>query len=472
MNLIEFRQAFVSIAAIAAVCTLVDLAAPHDAAAAESGTHENTLLDQIQEILSRDGPYSRKLLAPLTELGLLYREEDDYSFALTTLERAIQVVRINDGLHTLDQVPLVRQLIRIEQERGNASGAWDRQQKLLALLRRHPNDLRVVPVLREIAGRQMVVLGEVLAGERPPEVTLGCFYKEWPRGDEGSCNAGSKKTVVQGMLAEAQRNYADAISVMLREGLYGSDELRALELEVLRGVDLLRTRYYQGGSVRPVPMVPASIGSRSIEPWRSRVAPVVELAEWDFPYPSAGRLFDSDDEGNVVTKHTHLMDPYHRGRQSLRRLYAYGAASEGSSLSQANAVVQMADWDLLYSHNGQAVQSYEAAHEMLEQAGAPEASIDQLFAPPTPVVLPAFQPNPLANDAGRDPTGHIDVAFEITKYGRGRAVEFLDEANAPPPEKQRLLNLIKSNRFRPRLMDGEFADAAPVRMRYYLYDRG
>lgn len=473
MNWLEVRQALMSTAATTAMFALAALASPQYSSAAESNNgHEQALLDQIQEILSRDGPYSRELLAPLTNLGLLYREEDDFSFALATLERAVQVVRINNGLHTLEQVPLVRQLVRIEEERGNHPGAWDREQKLLALLRRHPDDLRIVPVLREIAGKQMAVLGAVLAGKRPPEVILGCFYKESPMRDDGSCHAGSKKTVVQGMLAEAQRNYADAIGVMLRQGLFGSDELRALELEVLRGVDLLRSRYYQGGFVRPVPMVPASIGSRSVEPWRSRMAPVAELAAWDFPYSSASHLLESDDSSHAVTRHTQLMDPYHRGRQSLRRLYAYGAASAEPSLSQADAVVQIADWDLLYSHNGQAVESYEAVHEMLEQAGAPQASIEQLFAPSTPVVLPAFQPNPLAGDAARDPTGHIDVAFEITKYGRGRAVEFLDAANAPETAKQQLLNLIKSNRFRPRITDGEFADAAPVRMRYYLYERG
>ena len=131
--------------------------------------------------------------------------------------------------------------------------------------------------------------------------------------------------------------------------------------------------------------------------------------------------------------------------------------------------MQIADWDLLYSHNGKAVESYAAAHAMLEQAGAPQAFIEQLFAPPTPVVLPAFQPNPLASDRGRAPTGHIDVMFEITKYGRGRSVELLDAANATDTAKERLLNLIKSKRFRPRVIDGEFAAATPVRMRYYLY---
>ncbi len=467
---LEIRQALMSIAATAAVVTLAAVASPRDAAASDSDEPEQVLLDQIQEILSRDGPYSRNLLAPLTNLGLLYVEGDDYSFALTTLERAIQVVRINSGLHTLDQVPLVRQLIRIEEERGNHSGAWEREQHLLSLLRRHPDDLRTVPVLREIAGKQMAVLGAVLAGKRPPEVILGCFYKQWPAQDAGSCHAGSKKTVVQGMLAEAQRNYADAIGIMLRQGLFGSDELRALEIEVLRGVDLLRSRYYQGGSTRPIPMVPGYVGASSIEPWRSRIAPVAELADWTPPpQTSSALLLDSDDNGHVATRHLHLMDPYYRGRQSLRRLYAYRAASSGSSLSQADAAVQIADWDLLYSHNSKAVESYAAAHAMLEQAGASKTSIEQLFAPPTPVVLPAFQPNPLASDGARAPTGHIDVRFEITKSGRGRAVELLDAATATDTAKERLLTLIKSKRFRPRTSDGEFAAATPVLMRYYLY---
>jgi hypothetical protein len=338
-------------------------------------------------------------------------------------------------------------------------------------VRRHPDDVRTVPVLREIADKQMDRLGAVLAGKRPPQVVLGCFYKQWPSLDEGSCTAGSKRNVVQGMLAEAQRNYADAIRVMLRQGLYDSDELRALELEVLRGVDLVRSIYYRGRSY-PLPMVPGALAAESIEPWRSRIAPVAELAAWELPYPSE-RAFDRGDDGQGVTKHVQLMDPYHRGRQSLRRLYAYGAAASSDSLlQQADAAVQLADWDLLYSHNGQAVESYAATYDMLAGAEVPPSWIDELFAPPTPVVLPAFQPNPLAPDDERAATGHIDVAFEITKYGRGRAIVFLGDENASDVAKRRLESLIRYHRFRPRVLDGKVADAAPVSVRYYLYEHG
>jgi hypothetical protein len=219
-------------------------------------------------------------------------------------------------------------------------------------------------------------------------------------------------------------------------------------------------------------MVPGVVAAESIEPWRSRIAPVAELADWELPYPDE-RSLDSGVSGNVVTRHVHLMDPYHRGRQSLRRLYAYeAAASSGSLLQQADAVVQLADWDLLYSHNGQAVDNYAVAYDMLAEAKVAPASIDQLFAPATPVVLPAFQPNPLVPDEQRASTGHIDVAFEITKYGRGRAIEFLGAENASNDALRRLESIIKYNRFRPRVMDGEVAESAPVSVRYYLYEQG
>ena len=451
-----------TVAAWAAAATLALLAAPCEAA--ESGDDE-PFLGQIQEILSRDGPYSIDLLEPLTRLAVLYRESDDLSFALASLEQAVQILRVNRGLHTLDQVPLVRQIIRIEEARGNAEGAWDRQQDLLALLRRYPHDLRIVPVLRELADEEMKVLNEFIDHEKPPEVVFGCFYQEWPGSDAGDCHAGSRRTVVQGLLAEAQRNYADAIGVLLHHGLYDSEELRELELDLLRGVDLLRSLYDSNRSYPP-PMVPGFLGASSIEPWRSRIAPIAALAQW-----KARQLEVSapPNSGNSATKHVRLMSPYHRGRESLRRLYQYDTASGRPLVSQVESLVRLADWDLLYSRNGRAVDAYAAAYRMLEQAGASPSSIERLFAPPTPVVLPAFQPNPLANDAGQA-GGYVDVAFEITRYGRARAIEVRRAENAAEGALDRLVGIVKSSRFRPRVTDGAFSDTAPVLVRYYVRD--
>jgi hypothetical protein len=465
MFLVELRQALKLIAAAATLFAPIVVLTPWLATAVEVDGDDDRLLRQVQETLSREGPNSLALLDPLMALGVLYEASDDHVLALATLERAVHIVRVNSGLHSLEQVPLVLRLIGIEEALGNAAGAWDREQSLLTLVRRHLDDLRVVPVLRDIADKQMSVLAAVLAGKHPPQVVLGCFYQEWPVLDGGSCNAGTRKTVVQGMLGEAQRNYADAIGVMLHNGLFDSDELRELELKILRGVDLLRAR----NNSNPIPMVPAYVGVANLEPWRSRMAPVLALADWDLPAaPRQGRQNAAN--SHFVIRHVEMMDPYQRGRQSLQRLYAYGTASSSPPRAQADAVVQLADWDLLHSHNGQAVGAYAAAYAMLEEAGDAEASIAQLFAPSLPVVLPAFQPNPLAPNEARPATGHIDVAFEITQYGRARGVEIRDAANAGGEALDRLISLVKSNRFRPRATAGQFADATPVVLRYYLYE--
>jgi hypothetical protein len=383
--------------------------APKCAAAAEAGARpERQLIETIQQITADDGENAIALLEPLTSLIGLYQEGGDDALAAVAIERSQQIVRVNNGLHTLDQLPYVRQLIRIEEQRGNHAAAWELEQDLLALVRRYPDDLRTVGVFREVAERQMDLMGRYLAGQKPPQLYLGCYYG-------GNCNSGSREGVVRRMLADAQRNYWDAITVMLRNEQYASDELRDLELHLLRGTDLVRTLYDQS-------QAHAGYGA------------------------------------------------YHRGRQSLRRLYGYGAVRNAPAVQQVGALVQMADWELLYSRHGDAVDVYERAVAILRNTDGAATGMEDLFVPELPVVLPAFQPNPLARDESKDATGHVDVAFDITKYGRGRAVEILGAANVTRDAQHRLVSLIMNSRFRPRPSDGAFDRASRVAVRYYVYD--
>ncbi len=382
-------------------------AAPMCAAAAESdASAERQLIETIQQIIYSDGEHAAALLEPLTSLIVLYQESGNAAAAAVAIERARQIVRVNNGLHTLEQLPYFQQLIRIEEARGNHAAAWDFEQDLLALVRRYPSDLRTVEVFREVADRRMDVMGRYLAGQKPPELYLGCYYG-------GACESGSRERVVQSMLADAQRNYWNAITVMLRNEQYSSDELRYLELDLLRGTDLVRTMYDQSQN-----------------------------------YSAA----------------------YYRGRQSLRRLYGYGAVRNAPTVQQVEALVQMADWELLFSRHGNAVDAYELAVAILRNADGASITMERLFVPELPVVLPAFQPNPLARDESKDATGHIDVAFDITKYGRGRAVEILDAANATRDAQHRLVRLIMNSRFRPQPSNGVFDRSSRVAMRYYVYD--
>ncbi len=473
--MVSFR-ALVTMRGAAVAMLLASLIASATAGAIEKedeyAERERQLLDQVQAIESRNGRYSAEMLDALRGLILLYRENDQYSSAITALTSALQVVRVSQGLYSLEQVPLIFQQIYVEEAHGHDSEVWRLEQELLTLVRRHPDDLRAAEALHEMADRQMAVLDRVLAGEGHPNIVFGCFYKLWPKTQSGSCLGGSRRTAVQGMLAEAQRNYSAAITNLLRNGRQDSGELRELEMKIVRGIYMVQTLYEEQHSRmgKPMPLVPSYVGAESIEPWRSRMAPIVELAGWELPYPSMGAL-DERESPKAETRHVRIMDPYHRGRQSLRRLYAYAAAASSTPLAQADSALQIADWDLLHSNNGLAVERYELIHAMLEEAGVAQASIEQLFAPPTPVVLPAFEPNPLAPDETRTASGYLDVGFEITRFGKSRGVKILAESNATEAAKRDLVSMITYSQFRPRPSDGQLGGTSSVVVRYYLYEQ-
>jgi len=448
---------------------ILALAAAQYAAALEPAADPQQLaFERVQEVLATSGAYSPDLMEPLTRLIVLYVESGEDDLAAVAIERAVQIVRVNNGLHSLDQAPLIQQLIRIEEGRGRANVAWDLEKSLLTLVRRHPDDLRTMPILRDMGDKYMGLLDAFVAGEKPPQIEIGCFYKETIKAD-GTCSAGRRSTVVHGLLGEAQRHYSDAIGVMLRNELYGSEELRDLEMQLLRVVAALRL-FDAEPEQSHLTYVPRYAGAQSMEPWRSRSAAITELATWT-PPPTSDAPTEADSAAWLGQHDARLNHSYYRGLQSLGRLYSYAATTAGPTSPQlADTVVQMADWELLYSHHSQAVELYARAYAMLEESGATGEPIAKLFAPPIPAVLPTFQPNPLAADDTREPKGHIDVGFEITKYGRARKIDILGSENAADGDITRLDKLVATSRFRPRLTDAGSPDATPVVVRYYLYD--
>jgi len=478
--MVAVRNAVRSITALLASIVLV---APRLAAsdAAAYGEQQREILVAIEEIEAREGPYSAALGDELARLIVLYLENEEHALALVAIERALQVARANKGLYSLEQVPLMKLRLESEEALGNHEAVWSLEQELLKLARRHPDDPESVPVLKYVADRQKEVLARVVgSNEIPPQVILGCYYDLWATNLGKHCpRAGSRATVVQGMLADAERNYADAIAVLLRNEAYASEELRELEMELVRGAQLIHEEYEHKGNRGitgtrtknevPVPLVPWRPAAEAIEPWRSRMAPIMALADWELPYGSAGtpeaRFLEPGEPRDA-----RFRAPYYRGRQSLRRLFAYSVAAGSASAARASAIVAIADWDLLFSNNGLAAEGYALAHDMLVQGGAGPAAIESLFMPALPVMLPSFEPNPLAPDETRPATGYIDASFAITKYGRARDVEIRAAENATNAARAGLIGLLRENRFRPRLADGRVADARPIVVRYYLYD--
>lgn len=355
------------------------------------------VVEQIGETGSPNPALSPELIDPLAALGSFYHAEGDYALAIAALTHARQIARVHYGLHSVEQAPLLLQLARSEEARGNAEAAWNFEQELLALIRRHPVDARLMPFLREIADRRMDVLERYLAGEFPPEIVLGCYY-----GDR--CSAGSRRRVRARLLREAMSYRWHSIGMLVLNEGYSSAELPE------------------------------------------------QLMEF------------------IVASYRH--GEYGFGRRGLRQLHSYDIENS----QPWNSLVLMSDWELMFGRSTlsargleAALDRYREAYRLLENAAGEQATIESMFSPDVPVVLPSFAPNPLISAKTAASTGYVDVAFDITKRGSSANVEILDSStNAPRHAKRQLVRLIKRSTFRPRIEDGEIAEAARVFIRYHL----
>jgi hypothetical protein len=135
------------LAAIAVPCVALPQAVTESAA-----DRERQIIAAIGQEQSRNGPLAEQLIAPWSALALHYQESGDRALAAAAIHRILQLVRVNYGLHSLEQAPVIERLIANEAAIGNAETALELDQELLSLARRHPTDLRTVSIFPRAGG--------------------------------------------------------------------------------------------------------------------------------------------------------------------------------------------------------------------------------------------------------------------------------------------------------------------------------
>jgi hypothetical protein len=435
------------------------------------------IFEAIEAVRAQEGARSPAQIQLLSELSALYEAEGEHALAGVALDEARYVVRTTYGLHTLEQLPLIQQAIANRRALGDLAMVQALEEELLDLAERHPGDMRTVAIHRDAGRRRLDVLGRFLAGEAPaeiyPEAGLFSFYKD---------------DVIAQLLSDAQIHFAGAAAVILRNRLYASEELRDLEMEIVRASDVVRQRGRQGIHLGPVRAAAtldnAFTGVSNNRVYRDYDGGVVynptleERTNTLSALTSGADLQDApaalQDAATTARGGDGLTSRYQLGRDSFSRLIAYDDVAYGSSADEATLrsrlekYLQLADWDLLYSQNGPALDQYAQVHELLTASDFAAPLIAEIFAPPIPTVLPTFLPNPLETAPS---ARYIEVSFEITKYGESRGVEIVGAApSVSDAAKDELANLIKGTRFRPRVTDGKLGRPAPVVVRYHLGD--
>ncbi|HEY0961076.1 MAG TPA: hypothetical protein VGE69_01840 [Pseudomonadales bacterium] len=167
---------------------------------------------------------------------------------------------------------------------------------------------------------------------------------------------------------------------------------------------------------------------------------------------------------------------YDLGRQAHQRITAYIYNDENGTYRQlADAMLQEADWDLLYEHKPEAKERYDTAYKFFNESPELVAELQDLLYPDVPTVLPVFMPAPnsraklgIPADAPPSFFGYIDVSFEIAKDGKTKKVRVLDKGGEIDEDIElRLKEYLRNLTFRPRY-DGAELDTDAMRVRYYV----
>ncbi len=364
---------------------------------------------EIAELEREQGPYSDALAEPLAGLGRFYREQGDLLQARKLYRRALHVVRLNDGLYSPRQLPILRELL---------SGYWA-SGDIESLDQRYDYYFR-------------------LFGQGQPPYTAARLqaaltYLRWQRR-------------------------------VLRLNFDANADRRLLDLYRLND-DLLTAVANDPNQDRAVLAALVQSQLRNLYLLQYLIEPPMEKIGWVAATPSHG---DDWAELDVNRQRLAVM---RRGSQSkgvelLQMLLARTPSDQ--PVEQAKWRLALADWYAWNGADARAQEEYSRVAGTLQQAGCEQLLRNWLG---EPVELPdngAFwQPRPPVR-AREKILAHATLDISAT----GRASHVVVAAADPGQQDRasRLRRKLTRTRFRPRFVGGQAQPVTSWQRDYILYD--
>jgi tetratricopeptide (TPR) repeat protein len=369
-------------------------------------------LDSVSEEEAANGERSSALIDELTSLAGLYEDLGRHEAAIAALEDAINIIRINYGLYSLEQVGAVEALIANRLANGDYDQASVQREYLRELIRRNSNDPRVVSILSGLAQSEMESAHELIDVPPPPQIS----FQQGPLLPGFGMRTALPQRPALTALYAARRDYAAALRSAVKTGTGSPADLFALE-------DAL-----------------------------------IDTVYFEMAHPELHRRLGAPTLVSAV------------GVGLFRAKLANSVNFERTAVDVAKAHIELGDWYLIFSANGSALDEYRAAREILEQERASPEVVDELFSPAIPPVLPVLPAEIDESDPTRAHRGYVDAAVELNRYGAARSIEILDTSPGTSRAiERRLRGYVNRHRFRPRFVDGDLARSDRFRARFY-YD--
>ncbi len=354
----------------------------------------------VAEIELNGGAWDGNLVEELSSLGKLQQQQGEHLAAIETFDRAIHVNRINSGLYTLEQAPVVEQLIQSYMALGDWAQAdtynrylYHVQQKAFG-----SDDPRLIPVLDRMATWNIQAFS----------VGYGEFLGIRLREAQIMFNAAARMVGVHfGKSDERfvtyQRNIANSAYLVSRN--------------------------------------PALISEIERPEYRNTQQVLAQRLNEQRRVQAPG---------------------FRTGERALAEIVQLYQEQDYEAYALAEAITNLADWYLMFDRRRGALENYELAWQILQAEENGEELIQHLFG--KVASLPAFSASietPAAfYDASEESAAlkfdFADLMFDVSDNGLVRNVKSVsEETDANKAQLSKLRISIRSSRFRPLIVDGK-----------------
>jgi hypothetical protein len=441
---------------------------------AEISRYESALDDSLQG----QDQYSPQLREQYEALGELLQQNNEHERAIAMFENAMQIDRVNNGLFTNLQIPLIRQIIESQSALGNREELDDMHgylyyihQKAFAAdseeflaAKEEWADWNVTSYLQEggngLTGNYALFGAMNSASSAyeyvPIQNTLTGSYIYIRREHlPNALNAGLGTGRMTDLYMQSAP-YAVSPEQMVDERLRTAEDLYEEILEA-------RANQNKSSSTADVQHKLANIAfavKRQMDVLES------QMIESSFGF---NRTIDQTQPNIVVSR------GYNRNLKALETIaQELENSAEADPLEKARAYINLGDWNISYDRTQRSEQAYAKAWQILRDANFPDEAIRSVMLPQPLVLVPAYAVHEfsrefynLSAEAPLEYKGYIDATVDLDRFGRVGNIRIEESPETPRRVRDTLFTYLRENKMRPAIENGELVKLSDVKTRYY-----
>lgn len=364
----------------------------------------------IEELESKEGAYGPGLSQELLALGTFYQQNNKHVEAINSFKRSLHLKRINEGLYTKAQIPIVELLINSFAEKKQWRSVDNRFKYLNWLYQRNfaENAIENYPIKIQLANWHLKSFS--LNRLEEPLIDLLNSYLAYNQATQILIETYGAKDLklIPSLRGSLLVNYLIATSRIKEENLQvGSDG------EITRNLNALASKV-------------AHLQNRSLK------------------------------QGLMLINH---------------EIDIYLAQPTIDHHLVTDTKLKMADWYLMHGKRDSAMRNYQQAYHYLAEHSQDVQLIEQTFA--QPVVLPNFENMDTgtslvsANSKPADDVNYVHASLDITQYGTARNVKIVDSNLTNNATRSRVLRSLRKAKYRPKIAGGNMMPTAQMQLHVF-----